>query len=490
MRTYRCRNRGGVLDPRPPTMVVGRVVPKQDLCAPVIPMLEHVNPWLAVPPQPPYVLPCDRDAIDEYNAEARETYKIRLDVLPEPFVGIATAPVVLLGLNPGFDDQDPEVHARPQFQALLRNNYSQGSSAFPFYFLDPTFESPGRQWWERKLRWLLEKFEPKELARSILCVEYFSYHSSRFRHASLELPSQEYGFGLVRSAIARGAVVVIMRGSERWIERVPELEGHSRAFKLNNPQNVVVSPGNCAGFDVVVSAIRDGIVNEGACRLSRVIYAVDIGSTRCKAGQTPNFAWARVDPADPRCVVGSSEIGKLADRIVRDLQDRQSVALGFEAPLFIPVPAESSALCYGRKNEGSRSFAAPVGLAVATLGLHQAAWILRRIADSCGKSIQFETDARSWPPSESYPILFCWEAFVSEKAHGRTHVQDAATAAMAFLSAESNLAGATTIMAERPLSLIAAAALWSGLATDLDVLHQPTVVIRPDEPFAGDVQAA
>lgn len=224
--------------------------------------------------------------------------------------------------------------------------------------------------------------------------------------------------------------------------------------------------------------------------MSTVIYAVDIGSTRCKAGRTPNFAWARVEGADPSSLVGSSDIDKLADQIIRDLQDGQSVALGFEAPLFIPVPVESSALCHGRKNEGSRSFAAPPGLAVATLGLHQAAWILRRIADSCGDSIEFKTGAGSWPPSESHAILFCWEAFVSDRAHGRTHVQDAATAAMAFLSAEGNLASATTITAERPLSLIATAALWSGLATDTAVLRRPTVVIRPHEPFAGDVQAA
>jgi len=80
--------------------------------------------------------------------------------------------------------------------------------------------------------------------------------------------------------------------------------------------------------------------------LSRVIYAVDIGSTRCKAGQTPNFAWARVDTVDPRSVVGSCDITKLTDRIVRDLQNRKSVALGFEAPLFIPVPAEPSLLSW------------------------------------------------------------------------------------------------------------------------------------------------
>lgn len=222
--------------------------------------------------------------------------------------------------------------------------------------------------------------------------------------------------------------------------------------------------------------------------MGRVIYAADIGSTRCKAGEQSNFAWARVDPAEMGSVIGSSEIGKLADHVIIDLHEGQSVALGVEAPLFIPVPAEASALCRGRENEGPRSFAAPAGLTVAMLGLHEVAWILRRIANSCGKSVEFCTDVTSWPPSESNRILFCWEAFVSGKAHGTTHVQDAATAVMAFLSAEGNLASATKIKADHPLSLIGAAAIWSGVTTNLDFLHRPTAVICPDKPFTGNIR--
>jgi hypothetical protein len=218
---------------------------------------KHLNPWLTVPSEPPYLLRCDSDAISIYNAKAQGMCRLQLNALPEPFFGRTTAPVVLLGLNPGFDERDPEVHSRPEFQALLRKNYMQGLSTFPFYFLDPRFESPGRAWWERKLKPLLDMFKPRALARSILCVEYFPYHSRRFCHASLQVPSQEYGFDLVRSAIARGAVVVLMRARKLWIRRVPELEGYSRGFTLNNVRNVVVSPRNCAGFDVVVSAIRD-----------------------------------------------------------------------------------------------------------------------------------------------------------------------------------------------------------------------------------------
>jgi len=222
--------------------------------------------------------------------------------------------------------------------------------------------------------------------------------------------------------------------------------------------------------------------------LGRIIYAADIGSTRCKAGEQSNFAWARVDPEDRASVIGSSEIGKLADHVILDLQEGRSVALGVEAPLFIPVPAEASALCRGRENEGPRSFAAPAGLTVAMLGLHEVAWILRRIANSCGTSVHFRTDVTSWPPSENNRILFCWEAFVSGAAHGATHVQDAATAVMAFLSAEDNLAGATKIKTDNPLSLIGAAAIWSGLTTNFAVLHGSTAVICPGKPFTGNIR--
>jgi hypothetical protein len=224
--------------------------------------------------------------------------------------------------------------------------------------------------------------------------------------------------------------------------------------------------------------------------VGRTIYAVDVGSTRCKPGGTPNFGWARVDPEYPNTVNGSSEIGALADAVVQDLSSGNSIALGFEAPLFIPVPELASKLCHGRTNEGSRSFAAPAGLAVTTLGIHQSAWLLRHIARRCNNNIEFRVDPEAWPPSRGGTILFCWEAFVSDTAHGESHVRDAATAVIEFMAMELDLAAATKIVAEWPLSLIGAVALWSGLSTDITILAQPTVVIRPKSQFLGRVQVA
>lgn len=222
----------------------------------------------------------------------------------------------------------------------------------------------------------------------------------------------------------------------------------------------------------------------------RLVYAADIGSTRCKAGMVPNFGWVRLDPASPATLRGSTSIGKLAEQIIKDLKDGRSVALGFEAPLFIPVPVESSALCCGRENEGNRSCTAPAGLVVTALGLHESAWILARIAQCCGSAIEFSMDVRSWQFAGRRPVLFCWEAFVSGKAHSDTHLRDAATAAMAFVAAECDLVGATGVRTERLLSVIAAAALWSGLTSELALLRQATIVIRPDEPFRGHIREA
>ncbi len=203
----------------------------------------------------------------------------------------------------------------------------------------------------------------------------------------------------------------------------------------------------------------------------------------------PNFAGAQINPGTPDDVRGASDIEALAEAVAADLDAGRNVALGFEAPQFIPVPTEASDLCRGRRNEGSRSFAAPAGLAVAGLGIHQAAWVLRRVAEHC-RSVRFGVNPSMWPPCSGDSLLFCWEAFVSGDAHSDSHIRDAATAAIGFLHNERNLAAATTVTTEHPLSLIAAAALWSGLTIDVGLLHDATAVIRPAAAYMGEIQAA
>src|SRR3989304_4664488 len=138
----------------------------------------------------------------------------------------------------------------------------------------------------------------------------------------------------------------------------------------------------------------------------RIIYACDVGSTRhsAKTG-LPSFAWARVNPEDGVIQV-SAYIDKLVKQLESDTQQGCSISLGFEAPLFIPVPEDWKALGEARKGDDNRSWSAQSGAYVATLGIHQSAWILKRLHESSSGKYDFTLDWRRWPPSSHKPILF------------------------------------------------------------------------------------
>lgn len=216
----------------------------------------------------------------------------------------------------------------------------------------------------------------------------------------------------------------------------------------------------------------------------RVIYACDIGSTL-----QDNFGWARSISAPPRRIAGSRSIDSLVSCLSQDMREGCTIALGFESPLFIPVPFQSTALSRGREGDGDRSWSAPAGAAVTTLGLHQAAWILRAAFDVAGSTHDFTTNWHRWP-GDGRPLFFCWEAFVSRAAHCPQNdpVQDAATAVSEFVANEATLDAANAVTANPRLSLIEAAALWSGWSNDISRLHGATLVIQPCGAYAGLIE--
>ena len=171
--------------------------------------------------------------------------------------------MLLLNLNPGFDEQDHAWHMRPVFADAIRRNLRHEASAHPFYLLDPALEgAPGYQWWSAKTGPLIRECGRRAVANALLCVELFPYHSRSFGAHKLRLPSQDYSAWLVRQAVARGTLVVVMRAKRYWVDRVPELQAYAEAqprsvVALNNPQNVTISHRNLPEgvFTTLVNAI-------------------------------------------------------------------------------------------------------------------------------------------------------------------------------------------------------------------------------------------
>lgn len=207
------------------------------------------SPWVELPTSAPFLIASDAAAIDAFNRAAKPDHRLHTELLPEPYFGRRDAPVVLLALNPGFSDADPEVHARPAFLAACRANLAHAPSAYPFVYLDPRFaDTPGGAWWRAKLAPIMAAgVAPPRLAANLLCVEWFPYHSRAFRAPPGGLASQAYGFQLVAEAIARDALVIALRSSRLWERSVPALHTHPRRAQLRNPRNVILSAGNYDG---------------------------------------------------------------------------------------------------------------------------------------------------------------------------------------------------------------------------------------------------
>lgn len=219
------------------------------------------NPWLKLPKNSPYILPQDQSIIDDFNGRCRsEEFKIVQEMYPEPFIGRVDAPIILLNLNPGFGGkQDLQVHrSDSKLSEVIKKNLSHSITDWPFYFLNPELSNtPGYLWWAKKLKSVINIAGVKSTADNLLCIEFFPYHSSKFRQTRQVLPSQEYTRQLVYSAIRRDAIIIGMRAIKIWQAFIPELVNYHSFFKLNSPQNVAVSPNNCKiGFEMIIKELQ------------------------------------------------------------------------------------------------------------------------------------------------------------------------------------------------------------------------------------------
>jgi len=212
----------------------------------------------------------------------------------------------------------------------------------------------------------------------------------------------------------------------------------------------------------------------------------------CDVGGPSSLGWARMSIADlgRPDVEGGRSMRGLVTAITADLEADVPVALGFECPLFMPIPSEATLLSCGREHEGNRSMFAPAGGYVALLGLHLAAWSLSQLRRP---GVGICLDAGNWSCQGTASILI-WEAFVSGPAHTRDgdHRRDAATAVIEFARRYGMgppFASDVSLRANcASLSLAACAALWAGLSADLALLRSSVFVVRPMTAYAGAIR--
>lgn len=245
--------------------------------------------------------------------------------------------------------------------------------------------------------------------------------------------------------------------------------------------------------DPVVPNVRALVPRPSPLNLPRhVVYAVDVGSPGA------GLAWARLAPHTGETVCGSMNFGHFLDLIVQDLRGNLPVALGFEAPMFLPVAPTFCDLTRARTGEPAAwSFGA--GAYVTTVAIPLMSHTLQHIRLNLEHAPLVTLEPAGWlAPVSLGSQLFLWEAFVNGRAHAReannaglpVHLVDAATAVLAFNQwEETSPREQSHVTAQNSISTVGAAILWSGLATDMSLLHQSALVLRPTEILGAGIVA-
>jgi len=199
------------------------------------------------------------------------------------------------------------------------------------------------------------------------------------------------------------------------------------------------------------------------------VVCADVGSV--KRG---NFGWfARLaDGIDQK----GSDIHELAECVAALLNEGKCVALGFEAPMYVPLREDVLTLTSKRRGETNANWIGGPGATVLATGLVQVPWLLSSVREKSRKPARATLD---WADFHSGAAeLFLWEAFVSGAAKGGSHIEDAEIAVKAFLRALPNPGSDTEFSDPEVLSLLGVFLLRTGWSDDVSVLSERCLVVK------------
>lgn len=202
------------------------------------------------------------------------------------------------------------------------------------------------------------------------------------------------------------------------------------------------------------------------------IVAVDVGSLL-------NIGWWR-ELTESNLTSNGRDLDAVADAVVADLREEVPVALGFEAPLFVPRPSEHARLNKQRVGDKGRPWCAGAGTGALALGIQHATYVFERIAAQQQPRVTFDLDVLMKGDAD----LLVWEALVSGAAKNRAasnpHVDDARVAVREFARRIADDKVTSDIVEPDVLNLAAACLLGAGLTSDPGPLKQSCIGVKPE----------
>lgn len=203
------------------------------------------------------MLPIDRLAVNKCNSKASPRTRVHTNLLPDPPLGDPlTAAVVVLALNPSFDEDTAEEHKDPWQEHEFR--IAMATPEDFFWLRDDVAHTGGGRWWRNKLAPLIEATSVEAVRRHVAAGHLHQCHS-KSSSPLLRPPSGRYNLEVIRKALGSGIPALVLTGLPSW--RVADSAFRDAPFyEPRSPQSMVVSPKNMPeGFPVAVNAVSTAL---------------------------------------------------------------------------------------------------------------------------------------------------------------------------------------------------------------------------------------
>lgn len=224
------------------------------------------NPWLEFVKNLDdnnLVLEQEQEIIEKFNNSTNETYKVHTEIMPAPFMGnVLTSPIVLLTLNPGYDEKEEEKNYYNEYKLYWKNEIQHIHSVpeLPLFCLEDKYVEYS-DYWLKKFMSLISVSSKEKVAQNISIIQFFPYHTKKYKNIPKRLlkgylESQDYNFELVKQAIERKAIIIILRSKKLWFEAIPDLDNERTRF-TNSALNTIQSEKNLGGtFKEIVDILN------------------------------------------------------------------------------------------------------------------------------------------------------------------------------------------------------------------------------------------
>jgi len=232
------------------------------------------NPWLELiysNDKSNFILANERDIISRFNEkngllgpDNYYNYHIHTDIMPAPFMGdVHNSPIVLLTLNPGWDEKELEKDFynlySSYWESMMKHEFILPD--LPLFCLEDQYAAIS-PYWVSKLQPLISRTSKEAVAKNISVIQFFPYQSKKYKplYKGLSadyMDSQKYNFELVKLAIDRKALIVILRSRRIWFDAVKELETYDHVLFTKSVLNPILSENNLGtSFFEIVERIK------------------------------------------------------------------------------------------------------------------------------------------------------------------------------------------------------------------------------------------